>query len=75
MDQLDFPSDRRSKIKSEIIDLIETLHHRERLVISMYYYDQLSFKEIGIVLRLAESQVWTIYADAVGILLKLKLAQ
>lgn len=62
-------------MKSEIIFLIESLHHRERLVISMYYCEHLSFKEIAIVLRLTESQIWQVYADAIGVLLKLRFGR
>lgn len=75
MSQLEFRMDKRKKLKSDFMTLIESLHHRERLVISLYYCDQLSFKEIAIVLRLTESQVWQIYADAIGILLRIRLNQ
>lgn len=50
----------------DLITRVKSLSHREGLVISLYYMDDLSFAEIAIVLRISESQVWTIYADAIG---------
>jgi len=44
---------------------IERLSEKERLVISLYYYDELTMKEIGKVLNLTESRVSQIHTKAV----------
>jgi RNA polymerase sigma factor for flagellar operon FliA len=42
--------------------LIENLPHQDRLVISLYYYEEMTFKEIASVLRLSESRVFQKHA-------------
>ncbi|MBW2058922.1 MAG: FliA/WhiG family RNA polymerase sigma factor [Deltaproteobacteria bacterium] len=44
---------------------IEKLPDKERLVVSLYYYDELTMKEIGNVLNLTESRVSQIHTKAV----------
>lgn len=44
---------------------IDRLPERERLVISLYYYDGLTFKEIGKVLTVSESRVYQLHTQAV----------
>ncbi len=44
---------------------IEQLPQKERLVISLYYYDELTMKEIGHVLDLTESRVSQIHTKAI----------
>lgn len=44
---------------------IERLPEKERLVISLYYYDEMTMKEIGRVLNLTESRVSQIHTKAV----------
>jgi RNA polymerase sigma factor for flagellar operon FliA len=44
---------------------IDRLPDRERLVISLYYYDGLTFKEIGQVLSVSESRVYQLHTQAV----------
>jgi RNA polymerase sigma factor for flagellar operon FliA len=44
---------------------IERLPEKERMVISLYYYDELTMKEIGSVLNLTESRVSQIHTKAV----------
>jgi len=48
---------------------IDRLPEREKLVVSLYYYDGLTLKEIGRVLDVSESRVAQIHAKA---LLKLR---
>lgn len=72
MSQMELFNLSRARLKKDLVSLINQLSHVERLVISLYYYEELSFQEIGLVLRKTESQIWTIYADAIGILLRLK---
>lgn len=45
-------------------DSIERLPEREHLVISLYYYEGLTFKEIGKVLGVSESRVYQLHTQA-----------
>jgi RNA polymerase sigma factor for flagellar operon FliA len=53
------------EVKSTIAKAIETLPEKERLVVSMYYSDELTMKEIGKVLNITESRVSQIHTQAV----------
>lgn len=44
---------------------IDRLPERERLVIGLYYYDGLTFKEIGKILGISESRVYQLHTQAV----------
>ena len=48
-----------------VADSIDVLPEKERLVISLYYYDELTMKEIGQVLEITESRVSQIHTKAV----------
>ena len=56
-------------IKSEnrylVVKAIETLPEQERLVISLYYYEELTLKEVGKVLYVSESRASQIHASAI----------
>jgi RNA polymerase sigma factor for flagellar operon FliA len=52
-------------IKKTIMLSIEDLPERQRLVLSLYYYEDLNLKEIGKVLRVTESRVSQLHAQAV----------
>ena len=56
---------RISEIRKIMIDAIDRLPEKERLVISLYYYDELTMKEIGEVLEITESRVSQIHTKAV----------
>ncbi len=45
---------------------IEALPDKERLVVSLYYYEDLNLKEIGHILGITESRVCQIHSKAVG---------
>jgi len=45
---------------------LETLSERERLVVTLYYYEELTLKEIGEVLGLTEGRICQIHAQAVS---------
>ncbi len=45
---------------------IEKLAERERLVMTLYYYEEMTMKEIGLMLGVVESRVSQIHAAAVG---------
>ncbi|MFZ4405019.1 MAG: FliA/WhiG family RNA polymerase sigma factor [Pseudobdellovibrionaceae bacterium] len=52
-------------IKEVVAQAIEDLPERQRLVLSLYYYEDLNLKEIGQVLRVTESRVSQLHAQAV----------
>lgn len=47
----------RSEMRRILGQLIDTLRGKERMVISLYYYEELSMKEIGSILHVNESRV------------------
>lgn len=51
--------------KQVIADTIGTLPDKERLVVSLYYYEDLNMKEIGNILGITESRVCQIHTKAV----------
>jgi len=51
--------------KSIVADTIGTLPEKERLVISLYYYEDLNMKEIGNILGITESRVCQIHTKSV----------
>lgn len=44
---------------------IDSLQDKERQVVSLYYYDELTYKEIGVVLGISESRVSQIHSKAI----------
>ncbi len=52
-------------VKEVVTKAIEELPERQRLVLSLYYYEDLNLKEIGKVLRVTESRVSQLHAQAV----------
>ncbi|HUT25500.1 MAG TPA: FliA/WhiG family RNA polymerase sigma factor [Sumerlaeia bacterium] len=48
-----------------VAEAIDQLPEKERLVISLYYYDELTMKEIGEVLEITESRVSQIHTKAI----------
>lgn len=53
-------------VKETIASAIEDLPERQRLVLSLYYYEDLNLKEIGKVLRVTESRVSQLHAQAIS---------
>ena len=56
----------KALLKQNLIESIQSLPERERLVISLYYYENLNLKEIGTVLEVSESRVSQIHSSAVN---------
>jgi RNA polymerase sigma factor for flagellar operon FliA len=54
-----------SDLKDRLADAIESLPERERLVIALYYYENLTLREIGEVLDVTESRISQIHTKAV----------
>jgi RNA polymerase sigma factor FliA len=53
-------------VKDVVTKSIEELPEKQRLVLSLYYYEDLNLKEIGKVLRVTESRVSQLHAQAVS---------
>lgn len=60
-----FSLTRLKEIEDAIGKSIEQLPEKERLVISLYYWDELTMKEIGKVLDITESRVSQIHSQAI----------
>ncbi len=58
------------EIRKLIIDALNNLGEKPRLVLSLYYYEELTFKEIGKVLNISESRVSQIRTEAIHTLQK-----
>ena len=56
---------RLNELKGIIAKAIDVLPEKERLMISLYYYEELTMKEIGEVLGITESRVSQIHSKAV----------
>ncbi len=56
---------RLNELKSVIATAIDALPEKERLMISLYYYEELTMKEIGEVLGITESRISQIHSKAV----------
>jgi RNA polymerase sigma factor for flagellar operon FliA len=53
------------ELKDRLADAIESLPDRERLVIALYYYENLTLREIGEVLGVTESRISQLHTKAV----------
>lgn len=53
------------EMKDILAQTIEDLNENEKLVISLYYYDELTYKEIGKILDLSESRISQIHSKAI----------
>lgn len=53
------------ELRAKLKEGIEGLPAKERLVLSLYYYDELTMKEIGKVLDLTESRVCQLHSQAI----------
>lgn len=55
----------KSEMRSRLAEAIEELPERERLVLSLYYFEELTMKEIGTAIGVVESRVSQIHSAAV----------
>jgi RNA polymerase sigma factor FliA len=54
-----------AEMRERLIEAISDLPERERLVMTLYYYEETTMKEIGIILGVVESRISQIHASAV----------
>ena len=61
-----FSAFKQSQTRRVIAQTIGALPEKERLVLTLYYYEDLNMKEIGSILGITESRVCQIHTKAVG---------
>ena len=54
-----------NEVKDILKNAIDSLSKKEKLVLSLYYYEELTLKEIGIVMELTESRICQIHSQAI----------
>lgn len=55
----------KAEMRARLADAITALPERERLVLTLYYYEEMTMKEIGLTLDVVESRVSQIHTSAV----------
>jgi FliA/WhiG family RNA polymerase sigma factor len=55
----------KGEMKQRLVDAIDELPEKERMVLTLYYYEELTMKEIGLTLGVVESRVSQIHSSAV----------
>jgi RNA polymerase sigma factor FliA len=61
----------KGEMKQRLADAIDELPEKERMVLTLYYYEELTMKEIGLTLGVVESRISQIHSSAV---LRLRVA-
>lgn len=56
----------RGELEERLADAIQNLPDRERLVMTLYYYEEMTMREIGLALGVVESRVSQVHASAVA---------
>jgi RNA polymerase sigma factor FliA len=60
-----FASVEGKELVEKLAESIETLSERERMIVTLYYYEELTLREIGEILNLTEGRICQIHAQAV----------
>ncbi|MCL5019218.1 MAG: FliA/WhiG family RNA polymerase sigma factor [Patescibacteria group bacterium] len=55
-----------SEIKRLLANAIDDMPEKEKLVLSLYYFDEMNIKEIGLILGVSDSRVSQIHTKALG---------
>lgn len=55
----------RQELIDNVAKIISNLAEQERLVVALYYYEELTLKEIGIILKVTESRISQIHTTAI----------
>jgi RNA polymerase sigma factor for flagellar operon FliA len=61
----------KGEMKQRLADAIDALPEKERMVLTLYYYEELTMREIGLTLGVVESRISQIHSSAV---LRLRVA-
>ncbi len=62
---MDFLQVERKEVQNILAEAIERLPYKEKIVVSLYYHEELTLKEIGRVLGVSESRVSQLHSQAV----------
>ena len=66
------------ELKETLANVIDRLPEKERLVVSLYYYEELTLKEISLILKLSEARISQLHTKAIlrmrGYLTKIKFS-
>jgi len=54
-----------NELKLKLVEAIDLLNEKERLVVTLYYYENLKLKEIAEILGVTESRVSQIHSAAI----------
>jgi len=54
-----------TETKEILVDAVSTLPEKEKKVVSLYYYEELTYKEIGKLLNISESRVSQLHTKAI----------
>ncbi|MDZ7338310.1 MAG: FliA/WhiG family RNA polymerase sigma factor [candidate division KSB1 bacterium] len=63
-EQLDEQID-RGELQERVVAVLRDLPERERLIMVLYYYEELTFKEIGTILGISESRVCQLHTQTI----------
>ena len=55
----------KKEIKEILSRIVDELPEKEKMVISLYYYEELTYKEIGYIMELSESRISQIHSKAI----------
>ena len=56
----------KEELKIKLTEAINSLTEKERNVITLYYYEEMTLKEISLVLNVSESRVSQLHTKALG---------
>ena len=56
----------RGELEERLAEAIQNLPDRERLVMTLYYYEEMTMREIGLALGVVESRISQVHASAVA---------
>ncbi len=55
----------RAELQERVVAVLRSLPERERLIMVLYYYEELTFKEIGTILGISESRVCQLHTQTI----------
>lgn len=55
----------KNELREKLVNSINTLNEKEKLVVTLYYYENLKFKEVAKILEVSESRICQIHTKAI----------